>query len=374
MSASSRALARGSLTMLGTIIGAGVFAIPYAMKTMGVFAGSIVYAVIAFVVLATHLLYADIILQDSSLRRMRLPGQARDILGAWPGHLALLAYPLQSIGACLAYLILGGEFLAQLASALGLPDTLFTWQLLFWFGGAVVVFFGLRFVARVEAFMTWALIGLLILSVFLFLPRAEFSLFRESHWQNAVAPLGALIFALSAFNVVPEVVDICNRNRRRTLLAIAVGSCGAAILSWLFGVFGYVAFGDSLSRSPSMLARAFPASFFWLLPTLGFFAVATSFITITQDLKAMIHFELRVSKFLAWLVALGAPFLLLVITRRNFLTTVDFVGSIFGAINGMLIASMAFRRFTRARGIAIICAVVFAFTFLWRIFSTEGLF
>lgn len=359
--------------MLGTIIGAGVFAIPYAMKTMGLFAGSFVYWGIALVVLATHLLYAEVILQDASLRRMRLPGHVRKILGEWPGHLALVSHPLNNVGACLAYLILGGEFLAQLASAIGLPDALLSWQLIFWLGGAVVVFFGLTFVVRIEAFLTWGLIGLLLLSVLFFLPQTDVALFVQSHWQTMFVPLGVLLFALSAFNVVPEVVDICNRNRRKTLLAITVGSCGAAVLSWLFGIFGYAAFGDALSRSPAMLARAFPASFFWLLPTLGFLAVATSFITITQDLRAMIYLELRQSTVIAWMIALGAPLALLLTIQRDFLVTVDFVGSIFGAVNGMLIALMAFKRFRRTRMIAIVCAAVFFLTFLWRIFSADGL-
>jgi amino acid permease len=377
MTASSKVFVRGTLTMLATIIGAGVFAIPFAMKTMGIFAGSVMYWTVATVILTAHLLYADIILHDASLRGMRLPGHATRILGVWPGHFAVISHPLNTIGATLAYLILGGEFLASLASAAGLPHAVLFWQIVFWAGGAITVFFGLKLVARVETWMAWVLIGLLGLSVFLFLPNADTGLFLVSKWGSALAPLGILVFALNAFNVLPEIVEICGRNVKQSLSAVTIGSLGAALLMWLFGVFGYAALGSSLVTDPSDVARAFPSGFFWLLPAIGFLAVATSFLTITQDLKAMIHLDLRQPKVVAWAVALGAPLILLFITERDFLGTISFIGGIFGALNGVLIAWMALVFADRAprlkrmwiRGFASVCAMAFFLTFFWRILS-----
>src|SRR5260221_10653355 len=99
MKASSQTIVRGSLAMLGTIIGAGVFGIPYAMKTMGVFAGSVVFWVVAAVILATHLFFTEIVLYDLTARGMRVPRPVKSILGDWPGVLALVSLPFSSIGA-----------------------------------------------------------------------------------------------------------------------------------------------------------------------------------------------------------------------------------------------------------------------------------
>lgn len=368
MTGTSKALIRGSLAMLGTVVGAGTFGLPYAMKTMGVFAGSVTYWVIALAILATHLLYAEVILKDAAMRQRRLPGHVRSILGEWPGYLAFISHPLNTVGACLAYLILGGEFLAVLARAVGLPHVVLGWQIIFWAGGAVTVFLGLKILSRVEAWMTWGLIVLLLLSVGFFFSRSDSGLFFGAQWGAIFAPLGILVFALSAFNVIPEVIEICGRDRKRVRRAVAMGSIGAAVLMWLFGVFGYVAIGPGLTTDPSDLAQAFPAAFFWLLPAVGFFAVATSFVTIMQDLKAMLQLDLRIPKVIAWATALGAPLLFLLATDRNFIETVGFVGSIFGAINGILIASMAYT-VTKYRSAALLCAAVFCIAFFWRILS-----
>lgn len=367
---------RGALAMLGTIIGAGVFALPYAFQTLGLFAGSVVYWAMAAVVIATHVFYAEVIATDGAMKGMRLPGHVTKILGKWPGALAFVSHPLNIIGACLAYLIAGGEFLAIIATAVGLRERPIFWSFAFWAGSAAIVFFGIRIVARVEAWLTSSLIALLIFSSLAFFVRSGSWNPMWANWGATFFPLGIFLFTLSAFTVVPEIVEICGRDRRYTRRAVLFGSIVAAILMWVFGLTAAQALGSLATTEPASLTIGLPRTLFWLIPAVGFFAVITSFITLTQDLTSMLRLELRFPRMIAWAVALGTPLMLFLILNRDFVGTVGFVGSIFTALNGLLISLMAFVLMKRgtirspriARIAALGCAAVFCFAFLWRIF------
>ncbi|MEK7115793.1 MAG: aromatic amino acid transport family protein [Patescibacteria group bacterium] len=372
MKEKTKSFHRAALTMFGTIVGAGVFTLPAFFKSTGIFAGSIVYWVLALAVLAMHLLYADIALRRGSLSRRKFPGHVAVILGPWPGMLALLVHPLSLIGICFAYLLLGGEFLASLSHVFGGPESVLFWQILFWIGGAITVFFGLRVISRVEAWLAWCLAALLVLAIALFIPRVDVALFASASWSHLFAPFGIILFALSAYPVVPDVAEICGRDRARTMRAVTIGSLGAAFLMWLFGILGFAAVGAALSADPGDVARAFPPSFFWLLPAVGFLAVATSFIMLMEDLRGTFRTEFHLSDSIAWILALGAPMALLFLTERNFLETTAFVGSMFGAIIGMLISCMAMKNgrrtpHTARRIVAMLCATLFFLAFMWGI-------
>lgn len=361
--------------MLGAIIGAGVFAVPYAFKMMGVFAGSLVFWGIVAVLLLTHVLYADVILSDPGMRQTRLYRQVRQVLGEWPGYLALITHPLSLIGACLAYLMLGGTFLATLSSAVGVLGNPLAWQLVFWLGGAIAVFFGVKTVSKVQSSMGWVLVALLLLSILMIAPAMNVSLLVTAHWEGILGMTGVLVFALSGFQIIPEIAEICGRQRRRVMQSIVFGTLIAASLEWLFGVSAYAAIGNTLMPGVQDLTRAYPFALYWLLPAVGFVSVATAFVSMAQELKSVFHLDFQIPEHIGWFLALSAPLAMLVLVQQDFMQTVGFVGAVFGSLNGMLISAMAIalmRQKKILQGSALqfapyVCLSVFFFAFLWRI-------
>ncbi len=343
MENASRSFRHGLYAMIGTIIGAGTFALPAAMKSMGILAGSIAFWLTALVVLATHLIYTELVLHRKSMAKRRFPGYLEVAFGPWAKRFGYLTNAAQVIGACLAYLVIGGEFLSVLAKHAGLPTSILMWQVLFWVGGACVVFVGLKLVSKVEAWMTVVKIGLLLLSIGLFFWKSDATLFFEMNWPEVLPLLGVFLFSLFGWGVIPEVAAICKGDKEKTRLAVAGGSLAAALLMWLFGIFAYAAIGDSLTSNTGDLSFGVPASMFWLIPAVGFFAVATPFLSLTQDFKAMLHLDAGLSKRVAWAVALGSPLVLLLLVSRNFLGTVGFVGAGVSSVNGILMCSAAIK-------------------------------
>lgn len=376
MTTDKRPFRRATYAMIGTVIGAGTFAIPAAFQSMGILAGSVAYWTVALVVLATHLLFVEAVLYSRGMDKKRFPGYVEIAFGKWAKRAAYLTQAAQVIGACLAYVILGGEFLASLAGHFGLPDQLLIWQVLFWAGGAAVVFVGLKLVARIEAWMTIGLIALMALAVGLYAPKADPALFTAMHWGAVMPLLGVFLFSLFGWGVISEVSAICGHDRDKTRLAVAGGSLAAALLMWLFGVFAYAAIGDSLGSDPADLSRGLPSGLFWLIPAVGFLAVATSFITLVQDFKAMLHLDAGLPKKIAWAISLGGPLLLLFLTTRDFLSTVGFIGSAISSFNALLLCLMAWKLMSRKpkdinyawrNVVPFVCAGAFATVILWKL-------
>jgi hypothetical protein len=145
---------------------------------------------------------------------------------------------------------------------------------------------------------------------------------------------------------------------------------------WLFGAFAYAAIGDVLGSDPAELSIGLPSALFWLIPSVGFLAVATSFITLVQDFKAMLHLDAGLSKVLAWAIALGSPLVLLFLTARDFLSTIGFIGAVVSSFNAFLVCLLAWKLMGRRpkefnyvwrKIVPFACAGLFAVVILWKL-------
>ncbi len=365
--------------MIGTIIGAGVFALPAMFARLGLWPATAIFIVVTGAVLGMHLLYVQIATGFKENRR--LAGYAKEVLGTSGSWVATVTYPLAEMGGLFAYLVLGGEFLASLSHQLGFGGTVVAWQLLFWFVGAVTVLFGLKAVAKVEAWVTWLLIATMVVVSVLALQAPVIERVAFYQWSELLTPFGIFLFSMFGLSVVGEVVDMTRPNKRIAMQAVMIGTLVSAVLSWVFAVSLFLTKGFSYGRGASALTEAMPLGWQWMIPLFGFLAVLTSFITVAQDLKATWHLDFRVSKPIAWMLALGAPLLLLSILKRDFLATLDFVGAIFWSVNGMLVALIALKTIKQrkvsswwwAYAIPWFILVVFAVGFLQKLWYHQAI-
>lgn len=328
------------LALIGTIIGAGVFGIPAVLQRTGFVIGSVIFLLIALLIWATHLLFLEIISRDRI--RRRLPGYVGQVWGARAERFAAVTHSLQLMGANVAYLILGGEFLALIAHRFGIYDQRLFWQLVCWLGGVIVVSAGLRLMATIEVCMTWMLLAVMVIMIILAFPQGTSeSTLTVQAWTSAWGTLGVFLFALFGVTVIPEVYEIAGKSVRRARIAVTLGSLGAAVLIWLFGVTVYLAAQNVDLSTPSTLAVLFPSAIWWILPLFGFLAVATSFITSAFDLQAMYVYDLKFRRTLSLLLTLGVPLAILFFVSRDFLNVINTSGALFGATNGFLVVTTA---------------------------------
>lgn len=338
---------RGILAVIGTIIGAGIFGVPAMMDRVGIVGGSVIFWVIAALILATHLMFVEVIAAVDG--RRRLPGYVGAVLGEGTERFAVLANTLQLVGANIAYIVLGGVFLKTLADRSGIVFGLMAWQLIFWLGGAVAAYMALKVMARIEAALSWALVGVMLFLFAIAAPRADIARIGTFDFLEAHAPIGVFLFAMFGLTVIAEIFELTGRNVKETQRAVGAGTVVAAILTWLFGVFVTLALPSGASASPERISELFHPALWWVVPLFGFLAVITSFITSAFNLESIYRLDVGTSKIAGWGIAVGAPLALLFFINPDFFGIIETVGALFSATCGLLVVAAAHTVFRKRR-------------------------
>ena len=333
--------------MVGIIIGAGIFGLPAAFSLVGFIPATILFFVLATVVTLTHLILAELLL--ATRERHRLAGLALRGLGPVAYQIIGITYPLAIIGANYAYLVLGGEFLNLMAGAIGITLPVGAWQLLFWAGGVLTVLFGITFIAKVEGVLSTAKMFVLLVVLFIVLPKIDLALVPTGVWGSWYLPFGIILFSLSGLSGVGEVIEIAGRRRRDALAAVAGGTVLSAVLCWMFGAGVFLASHGYPIRDAADLVSVLPQGIGLIVPVLGFLAVTTAYLITAEDLRVMFATDLKWKPAVASLVALLAPLCLLAVLSRNFLTTLSFVGAVLIGINGFTVCALGYKAMYRRR-------------------------
>lgn len=367
---------RATLMLIGTTIGAGIFGIPAMMGTVGIWAGSFLFWFVALVVLATQILYLELILRDPE--RRRLPGYIGHAFGPWGKHLAAVTHTFQLVGINFAYLLLGGEFLWILSRVFGFSWELSGWRMVFWVVGLLALLGGLKMAARIESNLTWMLIGLICVMIVLSVPHVHLARVFESHWMVIDGAIGVFLFSLFGCTAIPEMHEVTGRTFSQTRTAVIRGTLSAAFLIWLFGVVTFAAL-PGVAADRVALTQLLPNGLLWVLPLMGFTSVMASFVAATYDLFATYRTDFHWPVRSSWMLALGLPLILVfIISNPNLLEVLATVGAIFTATNGLLIvlaAKHVMRHDTKTiprwwrTTVPVIVSAIFLFMILQRLFT-----
>jgi tyrosine-specific transport protein len=97
--------------LLGTIIGVGIFGLPFVAMKAGFLVMVTYLFIISGVIFLIHFLYGEIVLATEE--KYRLPGYVEKYLGFKWKNFSFMVIAIGLWGALLAYLIIGGEFLSS---------------------------------------------------------------------------------------------------------------------------------------------------------------------------------------------------------------------------------------------------------------------
>jgi len=347
MNSRARFILMAVLTMVGTIIGAGIFALPAAFAAVGFWPGTALFWILALASGITHVLFAGLLLNEK--QRMRLTGLVDRQLDPVFHVIAQITYPLQIVASIFAYLILGGEFLSVLTRSIGIQAPVGLWQLVFWVVGGATVLFGLKAVARINTVATSAKMAALLLAVVIAWPLVDAGFVRAGSWVGWFLPFGIFLYALSGLSSVGEAVEIVRRNKKDAFWAVAIGSGVSALLSGLFGVSIFLAARGYPLRTIPDIVSVLPSGWALLIPLLGLLSVMTAYMNMAEDLKETLDLDFKLNAKQAAAIALGLPLLMLLVFSRDFLGTIGFIGSVFVGLNGLMVCAMAFKAYEKER-------------------------
>ena len=325
-------------TLSGTIIGAGLFALPYLTLQLGFWVILGYFAVLGGLVTLIHLFFGELALKTPDFKR--LPGFARIYLGKKGQMVSYISTVCGLFGAILAYLILGGEFLMQLVAP-GAENPLF-FSLFYFTVGAILIFCGIKAIEKVEF---WGLVLFLAILFVIFFYSQPFisvqNIFQTPDWSFWFLPYGVILFSLWGVTLVPEIEEMLGEKKKNLLKIISIAILIPALI-YLF--FIYIALGtmgektpdDALSGLRQVLGDgvASLALFFGLLTTF------TSFVALGLTLKKVFWYDLKFSKKKAWAITCFVPLAFYLAGFQNFIEVIFFVGAVMLAVDGILILLM----------------------------------
>ena len=324
----------------GTIIGVGLFSLPYITLKVGIWVMLGYFLILGGLVILIHYLFGKVALNTPDF--LRLPGYAKIHLGEWGKRIALISTVSGFLGAILAYIIVGGDFLTSLLSPIfGGSNLLYTF--LYFVLGASLIFFGIRAISKIEF---WGLVLFFVVLIAIFfrgLPflKIENLFIGNPGFNNLFLPYGPILFSLWGATLIPEVEELLGENKKllKKIIPIAIL---IPIIVYLFFIYIIVGIsGPSTTESALTGLKNFLGDgivnlglFFGILTTF------TSFITIGLTLKKTLWYDFKIPKNLAWAITLFIPLLLFFLGFRNFIETIGLVGGVMLGIDGILILLM----------------------------------
>lgn len=324
----------GAGLLVGVIIGAGMFALPYAVVRAGVLWGAIHLVATFSLLLYVHLLYGTIVLGTPG--KHRLPGYARIYVGAWLSKISFTSALFGFYGALLAYGILGGIFLEQLLNNT-LSVAVYT-ALFFVVGGALLAT-GLRNVGIINFFLMGFLVFVVLTLFLMAFGRIDISNMGRGDPSFWFLPYGIFLFAFAGASVIPDVVEVIGRDRKKTFRRILIGSmlCVLAVYTLFMyttiGVSGSATTKDAISGLGAFLG----GNVVVYGSLIGLLAVFTSYVSLGADLKNIFMYDYGWRKRIAWGMVVLVPPALYVLGASDFVLIVSIVGAVAIGIDGITI-------------------------------------
>lgn len=335
------------LMLSGMIIGVGVFGIPFSFVQSGFVLGAIELLILAVVISSLHVLYGEIVLGTPGPHR--LPGYVNCHLGPGAARLSQLSALFGMGGTLLVYAILGGIFLRSLLSPYGSTIPEYGWVVIMVTMVACITLMPLRRMAFINGLLTLLLIVFILVLTGMLWPRVTPANLSGFDLSRGLVPYGVLNFALSGAVIIPDMMEIFGRDKKRALRAIRLGSWIPAAVYFLFalaivGTAGSGVTADAISGLQGYIGPGVIR----LGSLIGFLAVITSYIVLHVSFGHMLEFDFRLGRVTAIACAIGLPLVLYVAGMRNVITIMGAVGAVaLGIDSSMIIASYARMRSRR---------------------------
>ncbi|MBD3244978.1 MAG: hypothetical protein GF335_03225 [Candidatus Moranbacteria bacterium] len=330
-------------SLIGYIIGAGIFGLPFAIQRLGFFPGVVLFGLLTLTTALNCLSLGEIILRTKGLNYF--PNLVGFYLGKKGKLFEFIALIVSGFGSILAYYILGGAFLnslfgnllSKMTPVLNNNKELF-FIIIFILIGALFIWRGIEELGKVELIMS-LILGLIILVVsWKSFHKINLNNYFDYNFDQLLPAIGVSLFALDGIGGIFILRNILFKKEKLLEKSILISYITVFILSIIFcgslvGVFGasidpagVIGIGSKLGVSIEKGATFF-----------GFLAVLSSFIVVGSSLKNTFIFDFKFPAFYSWVVVWIFPLIFYIIGMDNFILLISLIGAFFGVVNTVLI-------------------------------------
>lgn len=326
----------------GTIIGVGIFGLPYITAKAGFPVVLLYFSLMTPAVIYIHFLYGKVAWHTEKLHRF--PGYVNEYLGTRWKNLAFLTATFGLLGALLAYLIVGGEFLRLYFSPYVGGGSTF-WTLIFFGAGSLLVFRGIKSISWIELSLLFLFLVLFLVLFLRAIPSMNLGYFQAIDWRFFTFPYGVIIFSLWGLDLVPELKEMLKGNFKTLRRVIISGIIFSALVYLFFIIMIFGVTGPETSKEAfGEFSRVLGGSLVRLGFIFGVITTFTSFIALALTLQKTFWYDFGLPKNLAFIITCFAPLLLFFLGLREFIDIVGLVGAVSIGL-GAIILLFLYRKF-----------------------------
>ncbi|MDP3999480.1 MAG: hypothetical protein Q8P76_02705 [bacterium] len=323
--------------LAGTVIGAGIFSLPFVFKAVGLTTGLFYLALFSIFYLAVYLIYSDLIRKTPG--EHRLVGYAKIYFGRLGFGAALFIGLIQLFFVLTIYLILAPSF-----SQLFIADNFIYHLIAFWILGSTAILLNVRKIALLEFLMV---AGILAIIFIIFGSGLKDFLGTFQGWGKlnlfSFSVVGPILFSLSGTLIIPEIIGYFRESRLSFSFlkpSLILGSLAPALAYAVFvmGIWGLssVVSEDAVSGlagrvSPVLLA---------VVGVLGFLSLISSYIVIGLNARKVLEHDLSWPAGLSASLVIFLPVILYFLGLQSFIGLVSLVGSVFLPLEIILIVAI----------------------------------
>lgn len=329
-------------TLVGTVVGAGILGIPYAVSQAGFLYGLILIALIGFAFVFLNLFMGEIVLRTK--KQFQLTGYATKYLGKKGKILMTFSMLFGIYGALTAYLIGEG---AALKAIFGVGDQLI-YTLIFFLIAFLIIYQGMRSTGKAEFILICFLLLVVVFIGILSFDKINSRNFSSFNPELFFLPYGVIIFAYLAAPAIPEMQEILGKHKEKMRKAIVIGSLVPIFLYLLFTI---VIVGLIGRENFSLLAPneriATVALSIYSNPLLSLFAnflaslaMFTSFLTLGIALVELYVYDYGFKRFIAFLLTFSLPLAIVLFELTTFISVLTVTGTLAGGLEGVLLIFM----------------------------------
>ena len=220
-------LLEGVAMIVGTNIGAGVLAIPYASRNSGFLPLFLWLIVIGIITTITMLYVAESSLRTKS--HFQLSGLARKYVGKIGSWLIFISIFANTTGALIAYMAGSGRLINQL---FGIPNQF--GSLIFAVPAIGILYVGLKAIGKGGKYISMAMVALIVILSLatVFNVNTKIENLMEGQWSYMIPIIYLVVFAYSAQYIVPEIARGLAHKPKELPKAIIIGMlCTFVLLS-----------------------------------------------------------------------------------------------------------------------------------------------
>lgn len=322
-------------TFTGTIVGVGIFGLPYVAMKAGFFLVVVYFVLIIFLAIVIHSLLGEVACDTHKIAR--IPGYAEEYIGLKAKNFAFIVSSLSLIGALLAYLIIGGEFLYLFLKPWFNSLPIF-YLLLFFVAGAFLIYRGTEIISRFELIMLIVFILILLFFLWQSFPFINLKNFTTFNPKFITFPYGVVLFSLWGIALIPEVKEIVDRDRKKLKLIIILGQF---LAGFCYLVFIFIILGSCGLKTSQNAISGFASIVGHKIITIGYLfgliTTFTSFITLGLTLKKIFWYDFKIPHKISWALTCFIPLFLYFLGFKNFIEVIGLTGAIMLGLEAILV-------------------------------------